>query len=196
MHDVLKAWSSLSPDSTQLLICDLQEQIVARSKTNPPDELSKSAEVICELAKLFNIPITFSLVPEGNEAPKLIAPLKPFANGTNQFLRASASPFIDKATPEHLKSLKRKTLLLAGFATEVVVLHAALHAVEAGLNPIIVVDACGGMSERTESAALEQVWQGGGIVSSVVSIATALSPDFTQETGQKMFQVVQKLRLA
>jgi hypothetical protein len=61
---------------------------------------------------------------------------------------------------------------------------------------IVAVDACGGMSERTESAALAQIRDSGGIVSSVASITTALSPDFTKPQGQQMFQIVQTLRLA
>jgi hypothetical protein len=53
------------------------------------------------------------------------------------------------------------------------------------------------MSDRTESAALAQIRDNGGVVvSSVVSIATALSPDFTKPQGQQMFQIVQTLRLA
>jgi hypothetical protein len=52
------------------------------------------------------------------------------------------------------------------------------------------------MSDRTESAALMQIRDNGGTVSSVVSIATAFSPDFTKPQGQQMFQIVQTLRLA
>jgi hypothetical protein len=37
------AWDQLSTDSAQLLLCDLQPQIVARSKTIEPDALGKSA---------------------------------------------------------------------------------------------------------------------------------------------------------
>jgi nicotinamidase-related amidase len=152
--------------------------------------------VLCQIAQLFNLTLTLSVVPEDKNAPKLIAPLKPFASEKNQFLRAMASPFIDPATREHLASLRRPTLIIGGFATEVVVLHAALDALREGYGLIVAVDACGGMSERTESVALAQIRDNGGIVSSVVSIATALSPDFTKPQGQQMFQIVQMLRLA
>jgi nicotinamidase-related amidase len=87
-------------------------------------------------------------------------------------------------------------LVVAGFATEVVVLHAALDAVREGYKVLVAIDACGGMSERTEAAAIEQVRAAGALVTSVVSIATALSPDFTADKGKQMFQIVQQLRLA
>jgi hypothetical protein len=37
-----KTWSQLSSETSQIIICDLQEQIVARSKTTMPDALSQS----------------------------------------------------------------------------------------------------------------------------------------------------------
>jgi isochorismate hydrolase len=200
MPDIQETWSQLTLKASQVMICDLQEQIVARSKTTKPDALSQSAQVLCQMAQLFNLPLTFSVVPENKNAPRLIASLHEFALEKNQFLRATASPFIDPATREHLASLRRPTLIIAGFATEVVVLHAALDALREGYGVIVAVDACGGMSDRTESAALAHIRDNGGVVSSVVSsvvsTATALSPDFTKPQGQQMFQIVQTLRLA
>jgi hypothetical protein len=113
MPDIQETWSGFTADTCQVLICDLQEEIVARSKTTPSDALSQSAEVLCRIAQLFGLPLTLSVVPEGEKAPKLIAPLRPFSE-KNQFLRASASPFVGKATPEHLASLGRRTLIVAG----------------------------------------------------------------------------------
>jgi Isochorismatase family len=196
MPSIKETWSQLTPETSQVMICDLQEQIVARSKTTKPDAVSQSAQVLGQIAQLFKLPLTFSVVPENKNAPKLIASLQAFASEKNQFLRATASPFIDPATREHLASLRRPTLIIAGFATEVVVLHAALDALREGYGVIVAVDACGGMSDRTESAALAQIRDNGGTVSSVVSIATAIGPDFTKPQGQQMFQIVQTLRLA
>jgi nicotinamidase-related amidase len=54
----------------------------------------------------------------------------------------------DRPTREHLASLGRPTLIIAGFATEVVVLHAALDALREGNSVIVAVHTCGGMSDR------------------------------------------------
>jgi hypothetical protein len=188
-------WNGLSKESTQILICDLQ-QIVARSKTTEPGALSRSAAVLCEIAVLFGLPITLSVVPEQEKAPKLLAELETSAGSAPRLLRASASPFSDTASQRTLAENRRPTLIVAGFATEVVVLHAALDAVREGYKVLVAIDACGGMSERTEAAAIEQIRAAGALVTSVVSIATALSPNFTTEKGKQMFQIVQQLRLA
>jgi hypothetical protein len=196
MHKQQETWSELSVDHCQVLICDLQEQIVARSKTTKPDALSQSAEVLCRIARLFDIPVTFSVVPEQEREPNLLSSLKPFATGQNQFLRANASPLLEPKTTQHLSSLKRKTLLIAGFASEVVVLHATVQAIQAGYRVIVVADASGGSSENTERAAMQQMHDFGAVISSVLSIGTALGPDFTSEKGKQLFQTVQSLRLA
>ena len=189
-------WNGLAQESAQVLICDLQDQIVARSKTVEPETLGQSAAVLCQIAALFHLPVTLSVVPEQENPPKLISELEQNAAGAPQFLRASASPFTSAETREALAANQRQTLIVAGFATEVVVLHTALDGLKAGYQVIVAVDACGGMSERTESAAIEQIRIAGGLIASVVSIATALSPDFSTEQGKQMFQIVQQLRLA
>jgi hypothetical protein len=75
MHEIEKTWSGLTADTCQVLICDLQEEIVARSKTTPPEALSQSAEVLCRIAELFALRLALSVVPEAEMAPNLIAPL-------------------------------------------------------------------------------------------------------------------------
>ena len=43
MGNDLSAWDQLSPQSAQLLLCDLQKQIVARSKTTAKETLAQFA---------------------------------------------------------------------------------------------------------------------------------------------------------
>jgi hypothetical protein len=76
MRKGTSAWDQLSTDSAQLLLCDLQPEIVARSKTIHRDVLSKSAGVLLKIAKLFSLPTTLSVVPEGDKAPELISELR------------------------------------------------------------------------------------------------------------------------
>jgi len=188
------AWDRQSTDSAQLLFCDLQPEIVARSKTIHRDVLSKSAGVLLEIAKLFSLPTTFSVVPEGDKAPELISELRG-SGFAQEKLRASASPFFDEATKNLLAQPKRKVLIIGGFATEAVVLHAVLDARAQAYEVLVPVDVCGGLSERTEQAALRQITDAGAITNLVVSIATKLAPDFTTDLGKELFNIVQGLRL-
>jgi hypothetical protein len=65
----------LDPKSVQVLFADLQPQIVARSKTNPPDALTRSAVVLAQVARLLHLPMHLSVVPEGGQRPELIPEL-------------------------------------------------------------------------------------------------------------------------
>jgi hypothetical protein len=194
MRNEASAWDQLSTDSAQLLLCDLQPEIVARSKTIDRDVLSKSAGVLLEIARLFSLPTTLSVVPEGDKPPELISELRG-SGFAQEKLRASASPLFDEATKNLLAESKRKVLIIGGFATEAVVLHAVLDARTQGYDVLVPVDVCGGMSERTEQAALRQIRAAGAITTSVVSIATKLAPDFTTDLGKSLFNIVQRLRL-
>jgi isochorismate hydrolase len=194
MPDQKSPWDQLSTESAQVVFCDLQKQIVARSKTTEPDALRQSAGVLLQVAKLFGLPTTLSVVPEQEKAPESIPELRNDEFAPEK-LRTCASPFLDPATVQRLAETDRKVLILAGFATEVVVLHAALDARMQGYQVIVAVDACGGMSERTEQAALSQLEGAGVLISSVVSVATKLAPDFTTEKGKQMFALLQQLRL-
>ena len=195
MRNGASAWDQLSTHSAQLLLCDLQPQIVARSKTIEPGALGKSAGVLLEIARLFSLPTTLSVVPEGDQAPELISELRG-SGFAQEKQRVSVSPFWDEATKTLLAQSKRKVLIIGGFATEAVVLHAVLDARAQAYEVLVPVDVCGGMSERTEQAALRQIIAEGAVTSSVVSIATKLAPDFTTNRGKDLFNVVQRLRLS
>jgi Isochorismatase family len=194
MSSGISAWDQLSTHSAQLLLCDLQPEIVARSKTIHPAVLNKSAGVLLEIAKLFSLPTTLSGVPEG-DSPELISELRG-SGFAQEKMRVSVSPFLDEPTKNLLAQSNRKVLIIGGFATEAVVLHAVLDARAEGYEVLVPVDVCGGMSERTEQAALGQIIAAGAITTSVVSIATKLVPDFTTDLGKELFSIVQKLRLA
>ena len=195
MGNGVSAWDQLSTHSAQVLLCDLQPQIVARSKTIAPDVLGKSAGVLLEIARLFSLPTTLSVVSEDDKAPQLISELRG-SGFAREKLHVPVSPFLDEATENLLAQSKRKVLIIGGFATEAAVLHAVLDARAEGYEVLVPVDACGGMSERTERAALHQIEAAGAVTTSVVSIATKLAPDFTTDLGRELFKIVQKLRLS
>ncbi len=181
----------LDPNQVQVLFADLQTQIVQRSKTTPPEALSQAAAVLARLAKLFALPMHHSVVPEGEQAPQVVEELARETAGVPQFLRVSASPFTDEKTRTALSSTGRRTLLVAGCATEVVVVHAVQEAIAAGYQVYVPVDACGSMSARTEEAAFREIEAAGGVTTSVVTLASALAPDFSTELGKQTFDIVQ-----
>ena len=147
------------------------------------------------MTSLFGLPITLSVVPEEEKVPQLLPELEKSAGAAPRLLRASASPFSDTASRGALAANRRQTLIIAGFATEVVVLSLRSTRCEQGTKSSWPSTPAGDVG--TDGSRGDRTAQGGGaLVTSVVSIATALSPDFTTEKGKQMFQIVQQLRPA
>jgi hypothetical protein len=186
----------LDPKSVQVLFADLQPQMVARSKTNPPEALARSVAVLAQVARLLHLPMHLSVVPEGGQPPELIPELARETEGVAQLPRISFSPFFDEATRAAIAATGRQHLVIAGFATEAVVVHGVCDAIAAGYRVYLPVDACGGMSFRTEDAAFRQIEAAGGITTSVVTLVTAMVPDVSTDLGRQALEILQLLRLA
>jgi hypothetical protein len=143
----------LDPATVQILFADLQAPIVARSKTNLPQSLSCAASVLARCARLLELPVHHSVVPEGGKAPEVLPDLAKETEGALQFVRTTVDPLLDPQTREAIDAVKRPVLVIADIATEAVVLHAALSALESDYQVQVPVDACGGMSARGRGAA-------------------------------------------
>jgi nicotinamidase-related amidase len=159
-------------------------------------EAAGGASILARCARLLGLPVHHSVVPEGGKAPEVLPDLAKETEGAPQFARMTADPFLDPQTREAIDAVKRPVLVIAGLATEAVVLHAALSALERDYRVQVPVDACGGLSARTEDAALRQIEAAGGVTTSVVSLVTAMAPDFAREPGRNTFAALQALRLA
>ncbi|WP_028997948.1 isochorismatase family protein [Azohydromonas australica] len=85
------------------------------------------------------------------------------------------------------------TLIVGGVATEIVVQWLVLSGIARGYCVHLVVKACGGLSERSEAAALRRSEAGGAVMTSVVALAGESSGDFTVPPGSEAIAVVYQL---
>lgn len=178
----------------QFLFADLQPTLVAGGATIPPEALMTSAVVLARAAPAFGIPTTFSIVPERGQAGTLLPDLQEFSTRQNTFQRTTASVFLDQPTASAIAANERRTIVIAGFSAEVVILHSALAAIEAGYRVHLALDAIGGRSQRTEEAAFRQIERNGGIPTSVLSVITGLAPDFSCAPGNMVLELTSALR--
>jgi nicotinamidase-related amidase len=161
-----------------VVFLDLQAEIVKNNRTC--DALDAHAGALAKLAALHGLPVVASSVPPGGEY--LASVLGPLPD-VEPMPRTFTSAFADKATADAIAATGRRTLVLAGVASEIVVQRTALDALAAGYTVFVAVDACGGISARTEDAAWRRVTQAGGITTSVTTFAAELAGDFTSERG-------------
>ncbi|MEU5382319.1 isochorismatase family protein [Kitasatospora cineracea] len=174
--------------TVQLVFADLQDSIVALSRTNDPGTIRRSAGVLGRLARTLDIPFTVSAAPRPG-GPGVIAELP----AATPFVRSGPCCWDDAPWRREVAANARTTLALCGVTSEIVVLHTALDALADGYAVTVLVDASGGMSERTENAAFDRIRAAGGTVTSVASFATDLVRDFTDPTGREVLTALHGL---
>lgn len=176
--------------TVQMLFIDHQPQIVANARTNSIDNITKGTVALAKLAKLFDIPVTVSVVPMGKDKPELIAGLEEELADAPRLPRSTANAFDDEATHKRIAGLGRHDLVVCGVVSEVAVLLAAFSACAMGHEVHIPVDACGGYSARTEEAAFRRVESFGAATAAVATLGAVLQPDLGSGKGPDVMQIL------
>jgi nicotinamidase-related amidase len=183
----------LDPTNAVILFADLQAGILELSGTHDPARLRRAVGALARLARLYEIPAIVTTAPaEGGEArvtPEIAASL----GALPQHVRTTTDAFTHQATRDAIARTGKKTLLIAGVATEIIVQHSALSGVTQGYHVQVVVDACGGISPRTEDAALRRLVQAGVVTTSIASIAGQLAGDFSRPKGAEAIRVLYEM---
>lgn len=171
----------INQNETAILLIDFQEGVSELSRTVEQASLRAAAISLAKLARLFSVPVIVSTAML--EGPTRVTPEIENALGDLGLLapgRTTANAFTHIPTADKITSLGRKTLLVAGVLTEVVIQHSALSGAERGYDVQVVVDACGGLSPRTEDAAFRRLALAGVTLTSCASVAGQLMGDLAQ----------------
>ena len=185
---------ALRTDDLIVIFADLQEGIINVGATADPQRLRTCVAALADVAKIFALPVGLTCVPttSGTVAPSLAEIVARFAD-VPQIVRSSANPFDDPAFLSFVEGTQRRTMVIAGVATEVAVMLAATAAQRLGYRAIVAVDACSGLDTRSETAALMQLSALGITLSSVPAIAAELAGEFSSETGRAAMRALQSM---
>jgi nicotinamidase-related amidase len=179
------SYAPLDPANAVVLFADLQAGIIERTRTNELARLRRAVSALAKLAQLFDIPAIVTTAPAEDGVARVTPEISAALGELQQYMRTTTDAFLHAATRDAIAKTGRKNLLVAGVATEIIVQHSALSGAARGLGVQVVVDACGGLSARTEDAAFRRLTQAGVVMTSVASIAGQLAGDFTQpKAGQ------------
>jgi nicotinamidase-related amidase len=104
--------------------------------------------------------------------------------------RTTADSFENAAIKDAVEKTGRRTVLLSGVATELAVQLPGLAGIDLGYRMFVVVDAVGGLTERTEAAALSRLAMAGTAPVSIATLAGELAGDFTRPGAQQAIQIL------
>jgi nicotinamidase-related amidase len=177
-----------------VLFADLQAGIAELTKTNPLERLRSRVQALAELAMLFEIPVVITGIraEDGTDA-KILPEIGAALGAVPTYHRPVCDAFLDDGVVSAIQKTGRKTILISGVATEVAVQLAALTATDEGYKTFLVLDACGGMSERTEQAALQRIAAAGASTVSVMTLAGELAGEFTRPKGQQAIGILYRM---
>jgi nicotinamidase-related amidase len=177
------SYAPLDPSQTVVLFADLQAGIIELSATNEVTRLRRAVSALAKLARLFDIPAVVTTAPGRDGAARVTPEIAAALGELPAHTRNTTDAFLHAPTRDAIISTGRRTLLVCGVASEIIVQHSALSAAAQGFQVQIVVDACGGLSPRTEDAALRRMTRAGIVTTSIASISGQLAGDFTQPKG-------------
>lgn len=186
------SYAPLNPNDAIVLFADLQEGIIERAATVDLARLRRAVAAVAKLAALFDIPAIVTTAPAVG-GPRVTHEIAASLGELPRHVRTTTDAFTHAPTREAIENTGRKTLLVASVATEIVVQHSALSARARGFQVQVIVDACGGLSQRTEDAALRRLTQAGVVTTSVASLAGQLAGDFTQPKGSQALGVLYEM---
>ena len=194
MHD---SKSRIIAQDANILFADLQTGIVELSQTNPLDRLKRGVLALAKLARLLSIPAVVSGVrgEDGNPS-KMIPQIADGLGDLPTHHRTTCDSFMNEEIVSAIQSTARKTLLISGVATELAVQLPALTASDQGYKVFVVLDACGGISERTEQAALQRMASAGATTVSVMTLAGELAGDFREAKAQQAIGILYEMAKA
>lgn len=181
----------IDPADSIVLFADLQQGIIELTRTMPLDRLRKGVKSLAKLAKILDLPIIVSAVAGDDGKSAVITP--EIEEGYGRYSihhRTTANSLLNAEILAAIKHSGRHTILISGVATELAVQLPATTAAEQGYRAVLVMDACGGISERTEQAALARVTQCGATTTCVMTLAGELAGDFRQPSAQAAIGVV------
>jgi nicotinamidase-related amidase len=181
----------IDPKDCIVLFADLQQGIIELARTIPLEQLRKGVRGLAKLARIFGLPVLVSAVAGEDGKPAVITP--EIEEGYGKYSihhRTTANSLLNDDILNFIKNSGRHTILISGVATELAVQLPATTAAEQGYRAILVMDACGGISERTELAALARIAQAGATTTCVMTLAGELAGDFRQPTAQAAIGVV------
>jgi nicotinamidase-related amidase len=181
-------------DDAILLLADLQAGIADLSLTVPEAQLKRGVAALIKLAAIFEIPTLITVVPGADGTPSpLMREVDAGRAGAPLYVRTTPNSFNDAEIRAAIETSGRRTLLVSGVATEVAVALPCLTAAAEGYEVQVVLDACGGVSPRTEDAALRRMVQAGARPTSVPTLIGELAGDFTEPKGGQAIGVLFEL---
>jgi nicotinamidase-related amidase len=157
----------LAKQDCVLLLVDIQK--VMLDPCVEADTVTKNAAALIDMAKLFEIPIMFS-VHNAEKLGGFLPELLERVPEPSLFKKLEFSCFENETIFRAMQESGRRTLLLAGLETHVCIFHTGAHALRLGYHVHVAADAVSSRSRINREVGLRRLERAGAVISSTEMI--------------------------
>lgn len=161
----------------------MQVGAVGSIRTIEPNRLRDNVVALATIANLHRLPAVLTAGRKPGVGGVFMPELRALLPQAAFVARGRAAAFEDAALSEAVAATGRKTLIVAGVATDIGVTFAALGALNAGYEVWVVVDACGAVDAAAEEAAKARMAREGVLMTGWASLGVGLMGDFESPLG-------------
>jgi nicotinamidase-related amidase len=180
----------LDPQSTVLLVVDVQEKLAAAM---PPDTLAaleKNAAILIETAKLLGMRVLASeQYPKGLGATVPAIATRLDALGVARMAKTTFDACSDLAIARALSELSPRAVVVVGMEAHVCVFQTTRELLKRGFDVHVVADAVASRREENRQLGLALCARAGAVVTPTETVAF----DLLAEAGTDAFKAVSKL---
>jgi nicotinamidase-related amidase len=175
----------LVPESTVLLVVDVQEKLAAAMPEDALEKLVENTKILIETAKALGMPVMTS-----EQYPKGLGPTLPALPLPNAPMpKMTFDAIADLAISRALAATNARAVVLVGMETHVCVFQTARSLVKRGYATHVVADAVTSRSKKNKALGLSLCEKAGAIVTPTETVVF----DLLERAGTDVFKTIAKL---
>lgn len=179
-------------ENSVVILVDHQTTTLSWVKSLPQTTVIANCRVMARMAQTYSMPLVLTTTMEEYVGPT-INEIREVAQDAfdKRFKRGGQLTCWDDATlRDHVHSLGRANVILAGLTTDICLFWAAVGALELGYQVMVVADACGTMTEMGDNLTFARLQTMGVTVTVTNQFVTELVNNFGTPEGMKAQQIM------
>ncbi len=179
-------------DNSVIILVDHQTTTLDWVKSLPHDTVVASCRVMAKMALTFDMPLILTTTMEQYVGPTVdqISSVAPDAFNARFKRGGQLNCWDDQNLRDHVKTLGRPNVILAGLTTDICLFWAATGALELGYKVMVVADGCGTMTTMGDDMTFARLREAGVTVTVTNTFVTELANDFGTPDGLKAQQIM------
>lgn len=180
----------MTPEDTAVIFIDMQLGAISTVQSMDQQELKRNAIALAKVCTILDLPVIISAADIGGDRGTVLPELIDLLPDAIHLKHATNNSWESPEFVNAIAKTGRKTLVMAGLATDVGLCLPAVSAIAAGYRVYAIVDVSGTLNARIEQAAWMRLMQAGVILTSWTAFTGEIQHNYTQAPGSELLRVI------